>query len=98
MGENAEPSQESDALRSGQSIRGLGTGQMVSMWRELATLKCPLLFCAGEEDQKYCQIGEEIMKRVPGGEFAVIPAAGHAAHLEAMADSAATIEDWHRRI
>ena len=87
-----------DALEVSKSIRGLGTGRMDSMWQDLAHLQCPLLFCAGQEDSKYCEIGNKVVERVPRGELAVIPDAGHAAHLEGMGDCVAVVEDWYGRI
>ena len=68
-----------------QNIRGMGTGSMSPLWRALPTIKCPLLFCAGEEDHKYRSIGEQVVSCVQNGKLAVIGSkAGHAAHLEGL--------------
>ena len=42
----------------------------------------PVQWVVGEEDAKFRAIAEELARGVPGARVAVVPGAGHAAHLE----------------
>jgi 2-succinyl-6-hydroxy-2,4-cyclohexadiene-1-carboxylate synthase len=64
------------------SLRGIGTGAQPSFHEKLPDLALPALFVAGEEDQKFRRIALEMCRAVPNGRVALIPRAGHAAHLE----------------
>ncbi len=81
-----------------QSIRTMGTGRMTALWENLRGLNCPVLYCAGQEDEKYCAIGREVAELVPQGQFVSVPGAGHAAHLEAMGSSASLVRTWYESI
>ncbi len=81
-----------------QSIRGMGTGNMVSIWDELGNIECPVLYCAGQEDLKYCRVGQEVASSVPHGQFVAVPGAGHAAHLEEMVSSGEIVSRWYRSV
>jgi 2-succinyl-6-hydroxy-2,4-cyclohexadiene-1-carboxylate synthase len=81
-----------------QSIRTMGTGRMTALWENLRGLICPVLYCAGQEDEKYCAIGREVAELVPQGQFVSVPGAGHAAHLEAMGSSASLVRTWYESI
>jgi len=90
---------QSSALGLEQSIRGMGTGSMVSLWNSLEKIECPLLFCAGEEDGKYRQIGEEVVGKAPYGELAVVRGqVGHAAHLEGLHNFSLIVADWNEKV
>ncbi len=62
------------------SLRAMGTGAMTPL--ELAGLKVPTCFIAGDEDEKFCSIARAFGDRLPGAHFERIPNSGHAAHLE----------------
>ncbi len=79
-----------------QSLRTMGTGSMVSLWDALPNIECPVLYCAGEEDQKYCSMGQEVVEQLPHGQFAALAGAGHAAHLEAIEASGKAVLNWYR--
>jgi 2-succinyl-6-hydroxy-2,4-cyclohexadiene-1-carboxylate synthase len=64
------------------SLRGLGTGAQPSLHAALAGLPVPLLLAVGAEDAKFRAIAEDLARRAPRARIAVIPDAGHAAHLE----------------
>lgn len=64
------------------SLRGMSTGMQPPLHDRLTELDLPALFIAGEEDSKYCDIARWMSAETPKGEVAVIPEAGHAAHLE----------------
>jgi 2-succinyl-6-hydroxy-2,4-cyclohexadiene-1-carboxylate synthase len=62
---------------------GLGTGAQPSYWKELSTLPVPALLLTGELDAKFRGVADQMARAWPGAERAVVPRAGHAAHLEA---------------
>jgi 2-succinyl-6-hydroxy-2,4-cyclohexadiene-1-carboxylate synthase len=72
----AEDPPEVDALaRADQSrnsprgiaaaLRGVGTGEMQSLWERLAELKMPVIVVAGHRDRKFVRISEQMVKLVP---------------------------------
>lgn len=64
------------------SLRGMGAGVQPSLWNELPRLKTPLLVMAGEQDAKYRQIAEKILRSSKEAFLAVVPGSGHNAHVE----------------
>lgn len=66
-----------------RALRGLGTGALPSLWDRLRELSMPVLLVAGERDEKFRQIAEEVAGSVPAAEVLVVPGVGHAVHLEA---------------
>lgn len=67
------------------SLRGMGTGEMESLWDNLANLKCPVFLCTGETDRKFFDISVQMKDKVPSFKHEVIPKAGHAAIWENFA-------------
>jgi 2-succinyl-6-hydroxy-2,4-cyclohexadiene-1-carboxylate synthase len=66
-----------------RALRGLGTGALPSLWGRLGELLMPVTLVVGERDQKFQAIAEEMASALSGAEVVVVPAAGHAVHLEA---------------
>ena len=64
------------------SLRGIGTGVMEPLHEPLADADFPCLWIAGAEDAKFAAIAEEMSKAMSNGSHALIPNAGHSAHLE----------------
>ena len=64
------------------SLRGMGTGAQESLWPRLAGFTVPTLLAVGQEDAKFRGVTENMMRRMGGATVAIIPASGHAAHLE----------------
>jgi 2-succinyl-6-hydroxy-2,4-cyclohexadiene-1-carboxylate synthase len=64
------------------ALRGMGTGVMDPLWDRLPELAMPVTCAAGERDAKFRAEAERMAAALPRGEVAVIPGAGHAAHLE----------------
>lgn len=64
------------------SLRGMGAGAMQPVWDELAVATFPCTFVAGELDGSYVEFATRLAASVPNGKAEVVPAAGHAAHLE----------------
>lgn len=64
------------------SLRGLGTGVQPSNWNYLKKIECPVLLAAGEWDEKFVLIAQEMKKRIEKSVFLKISGAGHAIHVE----------------
>jgi 2-succinyl-6-hydroxy-2,4-cyclohexadiene-1-carboxylate synthase len=65
------------------ALRGLGTGALPSLWARLGELAMPVALIAGERDEKFRALGEQMARAIPRGRLVVVPGAGHAVHLEA---------------
>jgi 2-succinyl-6-hydroxy-2,4-cyclohexadiene-1-carboxylate synthase len=65
-----------------ESLRRCGTGTQRFLGDELATLTMPVLLIAGADDEKFAGEALEMGLRLPDAHVALIPHAGHAAHLE----------------
>ena len=74
------------------SLRDMGTGAMLPIWEELPRLAAPTLLITGAEDVKYRGIAARMAALIPGARRALIPGAGHCAHLEQPALSCAAID------
>jgi 2-succinyl-6-hydroxy-2,4-cyclohexadiene-1-carboxylate synthase len=64
------------------SLRGTGTGTQDNLWPRLGELTMPVLVVAGEADVAYAAIAERMAAAIPKAQLALLPGAGHAAHLE----------------
>jgi len=66
------------------SLRVAGTGTMdPPLWDRLGRLAMPVLVLAGEHDARFAALGRRLAEAVgANAAFAVVPGAGHAAHLE----------------
>jgi 2-succinyl-6-hydroxy-2,4-cyclohexadiene-1-carboxylate synthase len=64
------------------SLRGMGQGAMAPMWEDLRKLRMPALLLAGERDVKYREIARKAAARMPDARVAIVPGAGHVAHVE----------------
>jgi 2-succinyl-6-hydroxy-2,4-cyclohexadiene-1-carboxylate synthase len=69
-----------------QSLRGAGAGVQTALHARLPALDLPVLLLAGERDNKYCRIACEMAALLPQAQLTLVPAAGHAIHLEQPAD------------
>ena len=76
------------------SLRLAGTGAQEPLWEMLAGVQIPVLALAGERDVKFTEIGQRMAEAIPHATFATIPGAGHAAHAEQPAATAALVSDW----
>jgi 2-succinyl-6-hydroxy-2,4-cyclohexadiene-1-carboxylate synthase len=65
------------------ALRGLGTGAMPPLWDRLVELELPVELVAGERDQKFRAIAEQMQAALPDARLHVVPGAGHAVQLEA---------------
>lgn len=64
------------------SLLGMGTGTQPSWWDSLDKLEADTLLLTGSYDQKFCQIAEEMYKRIKQVEWTTIEKSGHAIHVE----------------
>lgn len=64
------------------SLRGLGQGAQPPLFDRLPAVAMPALLIAGELDARYATLGREMSRRMPNARLVIVPAAGHAVHLE----------------
>ena len=77
-----------DRLRNGTAglaaaLRGLGQGAWEPMWGRLGELRMPVALVVGERDARYRKLAERMAAAIPHADVLVVPAVGHAVHLEA---------------
>jgi 2-succinyl-6-hydroxy-2,4-cyclohexadiene-1-carboxylate synthase len=65
------------------ALRGIGTGQMASLWGRLGELTMPAAVVVGERDTKFVGLGRRLADGLPHATFTIVPGAGHALPLEA---------------
>ena len=63
-------------------LRATGQGHLPPLWPRLDSIAVPVLAVAGELDAKYAVVAERMAGALPLGRSAILPGAGHAAHLE----------------
>lgn len=76
------------------SLRHMGTGAMAPLHGQLAAADFDCLWLAGQDDQKYRAIALEMAQAMPKGSTAVIAGAGHAVHVENLAETARLIANF----
>ncbi|MER2116248.1 MAG: 2-succinyl-6-hydroxy-2,4-cyclohexadiene-1-carboxylate synthase, partial [Solibacillus isronensis] len=64
------------------SLRGMGTGVMPELWSKLNTLTMPVTLVTGKLDEKFIQLNNEMQERIEKANHLIIPAVGHAIHVE----------------
>jgi 2-succinyl-6-hydroxy-2,4-cyclohexadiene-1-carboxylate synthase len=64
------------------SLRGMGAGAMEPVWEELADVKFPCTFVAGQLDHGYVASARRLATTVPSGRVEVVQRAGHSVHQE----------------
>jgi 2-succinyl-6-hydroxy-2,4-cyclohexadiene-1-carboxylate synthase len=77
------------------SLRLAGTGAQEPLWNRLEELAMPVLVLAGEHDERFAGLGRRLVAGVgDNATLALVPGAGHAAHLEAPAAFLAVLRPW----
>lgn len=77
------------------SLRLAGTGTQRALWDDLADLTMPVLLVAGVDDARFAALAERMSRAIgPTATVALVPRAGHAAHLEEPLATAATVRSW----
>ena len=64
------------------SLRGMGTGVMPPLWDALSQLPLPVTLITGELDHKFVQLNKKMEKSLRNAKHVIIPAVGHAIHVE----------------
>lgn len=73
---------QNNPLGLANSLRGMGTGAMPSLWDKLPDLAMPVQLIVGELDTKFMAINQEMAELIPDVRLTIIENAGHAVHLE----------------
>lgn len=77
------------------SLELAGTGSQRPLWDELAGITVPVLAVAGADDQRYAAIARRMAAAIgPRATAALVPGAGHAAHLERPDAFLAVLRPW----
>lgn len=76
------------------SLRLAGTGAQEPLWDRLPAIRCPVLVLAGERDEKFAALGRRLAGSLPDADLALVPGAGHAAHLERPAAFVDVLTRW----
>jgi 2-succinyl-6-hydroxy-2,4-cyclohexadiene-1-carboxylate synthase len=75
------------------ALRLLGTGAQEPLWARLPRLAVPVLLLAGELDGKFAALAGRMAAAIgPNARVALVPGAGHAAHLERPEETGSLIE------
>jgi 2-succinyl-6-hydroxy-2,4-cyclohexadiene-1-carboxylate synthase len=80
-----------DPANLAAALRGLGAGSMAPLWGRLRELRTPVTLVVGERDAKYRKLAERMAALAVDARLLVVPAVGHAVHLEAPALVAACL-------
>ncbi len=64
------------------ALRVLGTGRQRSQWEALQHNRVPIRFFVGEKDERYVEIGHQMVKLCPGSDLEIFPHCGHTLQLE----------------
>jgi 2-succinyl-6-hydroxy-2,4-cyclohexadiene-1-carboxylate synthase len=78
------------------SLRGMGAGAMQPLWDELASIRVPATFVAGDNDFPYIDWALRMADRVPDWRLRTVPDSGHAAQFEQPAATAQILADHLR--
>lgn len=77
------------------SLLQAGTGSQDPSWDKLDRLAMPVLVVAGEADSKYAALGQRMVEEIgDNATLALVPGAGHAAHLERSDEFLAALRGW----
>jgi 2-succinyl-6-hydroxy-2,4-cyclohexadiene-1-carboxylate synthase len=75
------------------SLRLSGTGSQDSLWDKLETVRVPTIIAAGDRDEKFTAIGQQMTTRIgPCATFTAVTNAGHSCHLEQPQQAAGLIK------
>lgn len=77
------------------SLEQAGTGSQDPSWHKLSTLAMPVLVVAGSLDEKFAALGARMADAIgANATLALVPDAGHAAHLEQPAAFLSILRPW----
>lgn len=79
------------------SLRRAGVGTQDPLWDRLHEITVPTLVMSGERDTKFAALAHRLVDAIgASATIALIPGAGHAAHLEAPEATMAALRTWLR--
>ncbi|MCL2625447.1 MAG: alpha/beta fold hydrolase [Cystobacterineae bacterium] len=64
------------------ALRCMGLGVQPNFWPLLCELHLPTLLISGEEDTKFTDIAQKMLRELPLAWHVVVPGCGHSVHLE----------------
>jgi 2-succinyl-6-hydroxy-2,4-cyclohexadiene-1-carboxylate synthase len=77
------------------SLELAGTGSQEPLWPQLGRIAAPVLALAGERDERYADIAKRMAATIGAdATAALVPDAGHAAHLEKPDATLAILRPW----
>jgi 2-succinyl-6-hydroxy-2,4-cyclohexadiene-1-carboxylate synthase len=77
------------------SLEQAGTGSQDPSWHRLSRLAMPVLVLAGERDEKFAALARRMAAEIgDNATLALVPGAGHAAHLEQPEAFLAIVRPW----
>jgi 2-succinyl-6-hydroxy-2,4-cyclohexadiene-1-carboxylate synthase len=82
-----------DPARLAAQLRGMGAGATEPFWDRLSRIDAPAMVIAGAEDERYAAFAGRLAAALPRARVAIVPNAGHAAHLEQPAAVAVLLAD-----
>ncbi|MGH9136146.1 MAG: alpha/beta fold hydrolase [Acidimicrobiales bacterium] len=78
-----------------ESMRQAGTGAQDPLWSRLGRLEMPVLLIAGGDDEKFSAEAQRLASAIgSNAEVALVPGAGHAAHLEDPDAGIGIVRPW----
>lgn len=81
------------------SLELAGTGSQRPLWADLGRITVPVLAVAGADDDRYAAVARRMAAAIGGhATAAVVPDAGHAAHLERPREFLAVLRPWLARL
>ena len=75
-------------------LRMSSVARQPSLWEKLQDLHVPTLVLAGEEDQRFAQVAEKMVRLLPHGECHLVSKAGHSLLLENPPTLADVLGNW----
>jgi 2-succinyl-6-hydroxy-2,4-cyclohexadiene-1-carboxylate synthase len=82
---------QNDPRHLAAMLRGMGAGATEPFWDRLGRADVPALVVAGAEDERYVAFAHRLVETLPRARLALVPDAGHAAHVERPAAFAALL-------
>jgi 2-succinyl-6-hydroxy-2,4-cyclohexadiene-1-carboxylate synthase len=77
------------------SLELAGTGAQAPVWDALGAIDVPVLWVAGEDDESYAAVAREAVAAIgANARAALVPGAGHSAHLEQPGRFAELVLPW----
>ncbi|MBI5975957.1 2-succinyl-6-hydroxy-2,4-cyclohexadiene-1-carboxylate synthase [Staphylococcus canis] len=79
--------------RLAKALKDYGTGQMPNLWPKLKSLSVPVSIIVGTLDEKFVNIGRDMISELPNGFLNEVSNVGHTVHVEDTAKFDTIIKD-----